>query len=140
MEDKIHQIEVIVASGRSMEYFGEQLNIVDIHELEEQVLDSYLSKLSMRINDNVVNGILKYVSRTLGFILPIDNVDKLQEDLQNDYIIVQEVRQLGGYMNLKLGKIMALLSGIFHVSNHLNFKPKEELAQEHKEELAQEPK
>jgi hypothetical protein len=63
---------------------------------------------------------LGLASKLLGYALPIDNIDDLQRDLQNDYLISQELRITCGWLSLKCGKLMALASGALHVVKHID--------------------
>lgn len=71
------------------------------------------------MNDILLDGFLKLVTKGIGMTVRIDNTEKLHEDLKNDYIIQQELSSLAGLLSMKCGRLMACASAMFHVANHI---------------------
>ena len=68
-----------------------------------------------------------FISILLGKTLPINDVDKLELDLNNDYILISQLKNIGGYMSFKLCGFMEILSSTLIVAKHIDFNKKNTL-------------
>ena len=54
-------------------------------------------------------------------VVSIDDVKKLQEELNNDYIINQELSSLAGGLVLRFGRLLALANTALITAKHVKF-------------------
>ena len=59
------------------------------------------------------------VSEGLGMVVKIDDVEKLQQDLKNDYIINHELSSLAGGIALSCGRWLALANAALITTKHV---------------------
>ena len=66
-------------------------------------------------------------------VVSIDDVRKLQEELNNYYIINQELSTLAGGLALRFGKLLALANAALITTKHIKFEKEHELIKFEKE-------
>ena len=107
-------LEILVATGKSKEFTGKQLTFQDLDYMSEKDLLKYYriyqSTLSVRVNDTFSKIAVKTYCTLANWVLPIENKDKLYEDLRNDYILQNELDKWTGWLSLKMGGLMAVAS------------------------------
>ena len=107
-------LEILVATGKSKEFTGKQLTFQDLDYMSEKDLLKYYkiyqSTLSVRVNDTFSKYAVKTYCTLANWVLPIENKDKLYEDLRNDYILQNELDKWTGWLSLKMGGLMAVAS------------------------------
>ena len=102
--DHRKQLAVLVASGKSREFVGTRLT-----------------------RDNVI---LKLTCKAVGMAVKIDDTEKLQNDLKDDYIIQQELASTAGLLSLKCGRLMAVVSVVLHIVDQMVIEPEKSHAPE----------
>jgi len=156
--DKSFQtLNIIVSSGRSKEFLGKNITVKELEKMTLEQIDAYYKIYELshadKINDNIIEGIIALYSRAVNKLLPIDDVKKLSEDLNSDYILTSELKNITAGVAAVCGKLISVFSlGIItfkHVKvlrkEHDNEQVKElcneqfkELRQEHDNELCKE--
>ena len=118
------QLNVLVSSGKCKEMIGKELTHDQVNQLSEEDVKKYYKRyeaaLAGKTTDAIADSAIKLATKLLGFALPIDDVQQLQNDLLSDYIIAQELKLSCGWLSLKCGKLMAVASGVLHVAQHLD--------------------
>jgi len=120
------QLMILVASGRSDELLGKKITLRDVEEkLTPSEIKKYYklceSNLANKINSNIANCCVMIFSQVINKALPIDDVDKLADDLRNDYILQSELKNISGIISLRFGKTMALVSAGLITLKHTVF-------------------
>ena len=59
-------------------------------------------------------------------VVKVDDVEKLQQDLKNDYIINQELSSLAGGVALRCGHWLALANAALITTKHIKLEPEPE--------------
>ncbi|MCG8431050.1 MAG: hypothetical protein MJA29_07745, partial [Candidatus Omnitrophica bacterium] len=107
-------LEILVATGKSKEFTGKQLTFQDLDYMSEKDLLKYYriyqSTLAVRVNDTFSKYAVKTYCTLANWLLPIENKDRLYEDLRNDYILQNELDKWTGWLSLKMGGLMAVAS------------------------------
>ena len=85
----------------------------------------YELNYSNKINDSFIKGLISIYSGVVNKVLPIDDVQTLHEDLSNDYILTNELKNITGSIAATCGKLMSLFSLTFITIRHIKVKPKE---------------
>ena len=99
---KREKLAILVSTGKAKEVIGVQLT----HEQVNRLSDKYVEKFSKRqeayigskTTESLIDSFLMFVSKGLGMVVKIDDVEKLQQDLKNDYIINHELSSLAGVL------------------------------------------
>ena len=97
---KREQLAILVSTGKAKEVIGVQRT----HEQVKRLTDKDVEKFSKRqeayigskTTESLIDSFLMLVSPGLGMVVKIDDVEKLQQDLKNDYIINHTLSNLAG--------------------------------------------
>ena len=118
------QLNVLVSSGKCKEMIGKDLTHEQVTQLSEADVKKFYKRyevaLASKTTDAVADSAIKLATKLLGLVLPIDDVQQLQKDISDDYVIAQELKITCGWLSLKCGKLMALASGVLHVAQHID--------------------
>ena len=75
-------------------------------------------------------------SKGVGMVVSIDDVKKLQEELNNDYIINQELSSLAGGLAFRFGRWLALANAALITTKHIKFEEEDALIKFEKDDAA----
>ena len=107
-------LEILVATGKTKDFLGKQLTFQDLDNMSEKDLLKYhriyQSTLAVRFNDTFSKIAIKTYSKIASWFLPINDEDKLYNDLRSDYIVTTELDKWTGWLYLKMGGLMAVAS------------------------------
>ena len=81
----------------------------------------YEAYIGHKKTDAMVDSFIMLLSRGLGKVLPIGDVQALQEELNTDYIITQELSMLAGGLALRFGRFLALANTALITAKHIKF-------------------
>ena len=126
---KYQTLNSIISSGRSKEFLGRDVTLKDLDSMDEDRLDAYYKiyelNYSNKIGDHIIASIISVYAKVVNKVLPIDNVEKLQEDLNSDYILTSELKNIAGTIAGTCGKLMSLISLSFITLKHIKVHSKE---------------
>ena len=71
-------------------------------------------------------------------MVPIDSEESLANDLRDDKLIQRELSQFAGYLVLKAGRLVALVSALLQVAKHVDINELTVKKSEIKEEASEE--
>jgi len=135
----------VVSTGRSKELLGKTVTTKDLDSMSDEEIDAYFKIYELnyteRINNHIIGTLCSMYSYGVNKILPIDDVEKLQEDLNNDYILTTELKSVTAGIAASCSKVMAIVSLGITTLKHIkpNFKKDtKELDNEHYNELCEE--
>ena len=87
-------LNIIISSGRSREFLGRDITVKDLDDMDQDTMEAYykIYKLNYasKINQNIVSTVIGIYAKAVNKVLPIDDVKKLEQDLNNDYILTNE--------------------------------------------------
>ena len=127
---KREQLAILVSTGKTKEVIGVQLT----HEQVKRLTDKEVEKFSKRqeayigskTTESLIDSFIMLVSRGLGMVVKIDDVEKLQQDLKNDYIINHTLSSLAGGVALKCGRFLALANAALITTKHVQLEQEPE--------------
>src|SRR6185436_4647212 len=135
-------LNVIISSGRSREFLGRDISVKDLDVLDQDTVEAYYKIYELnyanKINENIISSIIGAYAKVVNRVLPIDDVQKIEQDLNNDYLLVQELKNITGTVAATCGKFMSLFSLRFITFKHIRVQASEVLAKQHCEELTKE--
>ena len=104
------------------------------HEQVKRLTDKEVEKYSKRqeayigskTTESLIDSFLLLASKGLGLVVKVDDVEKLQQDLKNDYIISQELSSLAGGIALRCGRWLALANAALITTKHIQLEKEPE--------------
>ena len=109
---ELKTLNIVVSTGRSKELLGRELTIKELEEMDEDKIqeyyDIYEANYANKINNSINGSIISFYSFMITKIVQIDDVVKLQEDLNDSYILKHELAIITGRLSRVFGKIWAL--------------------------------
>jgi hypothetical protein len=141
LSKQYQNLNIIISSGRSKEFLGREVTIKDLDGMDEDRLEAYYKIYELnyanKIGESIITTIIGAYVKVVNKVLPIDDVDKLQVDLNNDYILTSELKNITGTIAATCGKLMSLFSLSFITMKHIKIQSKE-LCKEQPKELCKE--
>src|SRR5580698_1959195 len=122
-------LNVIISSGRSKEFLGRVVTLKELDAMDEDTIEAYHKIYELnyanKIGDNLITILIASYATVVNKVLPIDDVEKLKEDLNNDYILTSELKNITGGVAATCGKLMSLFSLGFITLKHIKVQCKE---------------
>ena len=120
--------------GTTKEYLGVDMSLGDVKKLSEKDVEKYFNRyqavMGKKINGGLVDSSLQLVSKLISYLVPVDDIESLCNDLKNDDLVNRELSNIVGLLALKAGRLAALASGIFQVAKHIKFNKNQQFLRE----------
>ena len=87
----------------------------------EKCYKMYESAMASKVSSSICISVISIASMLLDNTLPIDEDKTLEMELNNDYILTSQLKNVGGYLSLKFGGFMAIWSSSLIVARHIDF-------------------
>ena len=128
---KREKLAILVSTGKSKEAIGVQLTHEQVKRLSDKDVEKYSKRqeayIGSKTTESLIDSFLLLVSKGLGMVVKVDDVEKLQQDLKNDYIISQELSSLAGGVALRCGRWLALANAVLITTKHIKLEPEQDL-------------
>ena len=119
------KLSIVVSTGKSKEAIGVQFTHEQVKRLSNKDVQKYSKRYEAYIGSKttgaLVDSFIMLFSRGIGKVLPIGDVQALQEELNTDYIITQEFSTLAGGLALRFGRFLALANAALITAKHIKF-------------------
>ena len=86
----------------------------------------YEAYIGNKTTDSLIDSAVMLYSKGVGLVVSTDDVKKLQEELNNDYIINQELSTLAGGLALRCGRFLAQANTALITAKHIKFEKETE--------------
>ena len=120
---KREKLAILVSTGKSKEAIGVQLTHEQVKRLSDKEVEKYNKRqeayIGSKTTESLINSFLLLASKGLGLVVKVDDVEKLQQELKNDYIINQELSSLAGGLALRCGRWLALANAALITTKHV---------------------
>ena len=120
---KREKLAVLVSTGKAKEAVGVQLTHDQVKRLSDKEVEKYHKRqeayIGSKTTESLIDSLLMLFSKGLGMVVKIDDVEKLQQDLKNDYIINHELSSLAGGVALSCGRWLALANAALITTKHV---------------------
>ena len=107
---KREKLAVLVSTGTAKEVVGEQLTHEQVKRLSDKEVEKYHKRqeayIGSKTTESLIDSFLMLFSKGMGLVVKIDDIEKLQQDLKNDYIINHELSSLAGGVALRFGRLL----------------------------------
>ena len=134
LEIKQESLAILAVLGTTKEYLGADMSLGDVKKLSEKDVEKYFNRyqsvMGKKINGGLVDSSLELVSKLISYLVPVDDIDALCDDLKKDNLVNRELTNFVGLLALKGGRLTALASGIFQVAKHVKFNKNQQKSRE----------
>ena len=127
---KREKLAVLVSTGKAKEAVGVQLTHDQVKRLSDKEVEKYHKQqeayIGSKTTESLIDSLLMLFSKGLGMVVKVDDIEKLQQDLKNDYIINHELSSLAGGVALSCGRWLALANAALITTKHVQLDTKPE--------------
>ena len=127
---KREKLALLVLTGKAKEVVGAQLTHEQVKRLSDKEVEKYHKRqeahIGSKTTESLIDSFLMLISKGLGLVVKIDDVEKLQKDLKNDYIINHELSSLAGGVALSCGRWLALANAALITTKHVQLEKEPE--------------
>ena len=120
---KREKLAVLVLTGKAKEAVGVQLTHDQVKRLSDKEVEKYHKRqeayIGSKTTESLIDSLLMLFSKGLGMVVKVDDIEKLQQDLKNDYIINHELSSLAGGVALSCGRWLALANAALITTKHV---------------------
>ena len=99
-----------------------------VKRLSDKDVEKYSKRqeayIGSKTTESLIDSFLLFASKGLGLVVKVDDVEKLQKELKNDYIINQELSSLAGGLALRCGRWLALANAALITTKHIQLEQK----------------
>ena len=117
---KREKLAILVSTGKSKEVIGVQLTHEQVKRLSDKDVEKYNKRqeayIGSKTTESLIDSFLLLASKGL---VKVDDVEKLQLELKNDYIINQELSSLARGLALRCGRWLALANAALITTKHV---------------------
>ena len=127
---KREKLAILVSTGTAKEVIGVQLTHKQVKRLSDKDVEKYNKRqeayIGSKTTEFLIDAFLMLFSKGVGMVVKIDDVEKLQQDLKNDYIINHELSSIAGSIALSCGHWVALATAALITGKHVQFEAEPE--------------
>ena len=137
LETHRESLAILASLGSTEEYLGKAMSLGDIKRLSPKQVEKYFNRyktvMGKKVSTGLVESAISAASVLISYVIPVDDVEALNEDLKNDDLVKRELSNFAGLLVLKGGRLVALASGLFKVAKHVKLRPSEENSNKNQE-------
>ena len=119
------KLAVLVSTGKSKEAIGVQLTHDQVKRLTGKDVQKYSKRYEAYIGNkttkSLIDSFIMLYRKGIGMMVSIDDVKALQKELNQDYVINQELSTLAGGLALRFGRFLALANTALITAKHIKF-------------------
>ena len=128
---KREKLAVLVSTGKAKEAVGVQLTHDQVKRLSDKDVEKYYKRqeayIGSKTTESLIDSLLMLFSKGLGMVVKVDDIEKLQQDLNNDYIINHELSSLAGGVALSCGRWLTLANAALITTKHVQLETEPDL-------------
>ena len=132
------KLAALISTEKSKEAVGVQLSHEQVKRLSDKDVQKYSKRykayIGNKTTESLTDSTIMLYSKGVGMVVSIDDVKKLQEELNNDYIINQELSSIAGGLVLRFGRLLAMANTALITAKHIKFEKQPELIKFEKDE------
>ena len=131
------QLEILVCTGKCKEAIGVNPTHDQVKRLDDEDLMRHYKKyetyVGAKTTETLIESFLSLTTKALSMVVTIKDVEALQIELKNDYIITKEMSALSGGLALRCGRLLAVVNAFLTTAKHVDFSPDEQHASHDKD-------
>ena len=122
-------LNIVISTGRSKELLGKVVTIKDLEEMSWDEVEVYYKiyelNYSEKVSSSLNNVLISLYLYAVNKVLPIDDIDTLRDDLNNSYILTNEMKNITGGLARVGGKVWSLVELGLTTAKHIKVATKE---------------
>ena len=126
LEVKRESLAILASLGTTEEFIGKAMSLGDVKRLSPKQVEKYFNRyktvMGKKVTGGLVESAISAASVLISYVIPVDDVEALNEDLKNDDLVRRELSNFAGLLVLKGGRLVALASGLFKVAKHVKLR------------------
>jgi hypothetical protein len=119
------RLAVLVSSGKAKEAIGTQLTHEQVKRLSDKDVEKYAKRyetyVGSKTTDSLIDSCIVLATKLVGMVVKIKDIDALQKELKEDYILNNELSTLAGNISLKCGRFLAAANAALITTKHIDF-------------------
>ena len=119
------QLAILVSTGKCKEAIGVNLTHDEVKRLQDKDVirhtKRYEAYIGAKTTETLIQSFLSLSTKALSWAVKIKDVDALQNELKNDYIITKEMSTLSGGLALRCGHLLAVANAFLITAKHIDF-------------------
>ena len=123
---KREKLAVLVSTGKAKEVVGVNLTHDQVKRLSDKEVENYHKRqeayIGSKTTESLIDALLMLFSKGLGMVVKVDDIEKMQQDLKNDYISNHQLSTLAGGVALRCGRWVALANTVLIMTKHVQLK------------------
>lgn len=128
ISDAREQLAILVSTGRTKEAIGVNMTHDQVLNLSEKDVKKYAKRyeayIGSKTTDSLIQSFLCLSVKAAGSVVKLNDVDQLQKELKDNYVINKELAALSGKMSLKLGPLVAVANAALITAKYVDFSAK----------------
>ena len=120
---KRENLAILVSTGKAKEVVGVQLTHDQVKRLSDKEVENYHKRqeayIGSKTTESLIDALLMLFSKGMGMVVKVDDIEKLQQDLKNNYIINHQLSTLAGGFALRCGRLLALADAAHITAKHV---------------------
>ena len=123
------QLAILVSTGKCKEAIGVNLTHEQVRRLEDKDVirhsKRYEAYVGSETTETLIDSFLAFSTKALGWFVKLKDVEALQNELKNDYIITKELSNLSGNITLRCGRLLAVANAFLITAKHVDLSSEE---------------
>ncbi|KAL9987391.1 hypothetical protein ACROYT_G001685 [Oculina patagonica] len=119
------KLAILVSTGKSKEAIGVQLTHEQVKRLTDKEVEKYFKRyeayVGTKTTENLIDSALTLLTKLASLFVPMKNIEALQKELKNDYIINSELSNLVGSLSFNYGKLLAPASAALITAKYIDY-------------------
>ncbi|KAL9981054.1 hypothetical protein ACROYT_G009711 [Oculina patagonica] len=111
--------------SKSKEAIGVQLTHEQVKRLTDKEVEKYFKRyeayVGTKTTENLIDSALTLSTKLASLFVPMKNIEALQKELKNDYIINSELSNLVGSLSFNYGKLLAPASAALITAKYIDY-------------------
>ena len=124
------QLAILISTGKCKEAVGVNLTHDQVKRLDDKEVirhyKRYETYVGAKTTETLIDRFLSISTKALGWVVKIKDVDALQNELKNVYIMTKEMSTLSGGLALRCGHLLAFANALPITAKHVDFSPDEQ--------------
>ena len=123
------QLAILVSTGKCKEAIGVTLTHEQLKRLEEKDIIKYSKRyetyVGSKTTETLIDSFRAFSTKALGLAVKVKDVEDLQNELKNDYIIKKKLSNLSGKLAMRCGSLLAVANAFLITAKYVDFSQEE---------------
>jgi hypothetical protein len=116
-------LNIVVSTGRSKDLLGRVVTLKELNEMSLEELEAHFKIYELnyadKVSNSLNNAIINLYTFAVNKVVPLDDVEKLRQDLYSSYILNHELKNFTGGLSRISGKLWSLVEITLTTVKHL---------------------